>query len=308
MNAITMVPLGVAITLAVSAALADERVSDGSGRLRLASCQFPVSADVAANGEWVRKQMGEAHELKADLVHFCECALSGYPGTDFNSLEGFDWELLKAETAKVLELAKELKLWVVLGSMHRLSGEHNPHNSLYVISPQGEIVDRYDKRFCTGGDLKYFSPGDHFVTFEVNGVKIGLLICYDVRFPELHREYCKLGVQLLLHSFHNARQKEGAIHPLIMPITAQALAGINYMFTSITNSSAPRSWPCHLITPDGRVATKLTVDEPGVLVNEIDTQRQYYDAARPYRLDAINGKLNSGTVVDDPRSRDRKSY
>jgi len=278
------------------------------GKLRLASCQFPVSADIGANGEWVREQMREARARNADVVHFCECALSGYPGTDFKTMEGYDWERLRAQTQEVRALARELKLWVVLGSIHRLTGDHKPHNCLYVINPQGKIVDRYDKRFCTGGDLKHFSPGDHFVTFEVNGVKIGLLICYDVRFPELYREYYKLNVQLMLHSFHNARQKEGSIHPMIMPVTSQARAATNYIFVSITNSSAPRSWPCHLITPDGRIATKLPVDEPGILVNEIDTNRSYYDASRPYRMDAINGKLNSGDTVEDPRSKERTCH
>ena len=46
-------------------------------------------------------------------------------------------------------------------------------NSLYVINRDGEVIDRYDKRFCTGGDLQHYSPGDHFVTFDVNDVRCG---------------------------------------------------------------------------------------------------------------------------------------
>lgn len=294
--------------LMASASIAEGAKNGASGRLRLASCQFPVSDDIAANGEWVRKQMRDAHGKKADLAHFCECALSGYPGTDFKSMEGYDWQQLRVQTEKVMALAKELKLWVVVGSLHQLTGDHKPHNSLYVISPEGKIVDRYDKRFCTGGDLNHCSPGDHFVTFDVNGVKVGLLICYDIRFPELYREYHTLGVKLMLHSFYNARQQEGSIHPMIMPVTSQARAATNYMFVSITNSSAARSWPCYLITPDGRIATKLPVDEPGIALNEIDTNKDYYDASQPYRLDAIKGKLNSGTTVDDSRSKKRTGY
>ena len=52
-------------------------------------------------------------------------------------------------------LANELDLWVLLGSTHQLTGLHKPHNSLYVIDSVGEIVDRYDKRFCTPGDLEH---------------------------------------------------------------------------------------------------------------------------------------------------------
>ncbi len=223
-------------------------------------------------------------------------------------MEGYDWQGLHDETKSILALARELKLWVVLGSTHRLTGDHKPHNSLYVINPQGEIIDRYDKRFCTDVDLRHYSPGDHFVVFDVSGVKCGLLICYDVRFPELSRQYAKLGVQLLFHSFHNAREKAGGIHPKIMPITVQALAGINHMYVSVNNSSTPHSWQSRFITPDGLVAAELPLDQPGVMVNMADTHKYFYDASEPFRLDCINGKLNSGNVVSDPRSRDRTGY
>jgi predicted amidohydrolase len=298
--------LVIAIGLGLSAASVE--AAESAGKLRLATCQFPVSADIGENAEWIRRQIREAHAQGADLVHFSECALSGYAGVDHPTLDDFDWTRLRSETESIVALAGQLKVWVVLGSTHRLSEGHRPHNCLYVIHPDGRIVDRYDKRFCTGGDLKHYSPGDHFVTFDAGGVRCGLLICYDIRFPELYRAYCQREVRLMLHSFYNARQKEGSIHPKIMPPTAQAYAGTNNMFVSINNSSAPRSWASRLITPDGLIAAALPVDEPGVMVNLVDTTKKYYDASGPYRLDAINGKLNSGQVVDDPRSKDRTGY
>jgi deaminated glutathione amidase len=279
-----------------------------AAEIRVGTCQFPVSADVAANGEWIRRQMGEAQALGADIVHFPETALSGYAGPDHASLAGFPWAQQRAELELILAAARKLRVWVVLGATHRLSGQHKPHNSLYVIDPAGAIVDRYDKRFCTSGDLKHYSPGDHFVTFEVNGVRCGLLICYDIRFPELYRQYSKLGVQLMFHSFYNARQKEGSIHPKIMPPTAQARAATNGMFISLNNSSAPRSWESRFITPDGLIARALVLDQPGVMVNVVDTAKKYYDASAAFRRGAIDGQLHSGERVSDPRSSDRKSY
>jgi len=278
------------------------------GKVEVATCQFPVSADVESNADRIRRQMDEAYRAGADVVHFPECALSGYAGVDHESLQGFDWELQRREMESILALAEKRKLWVVLGAAHRLARAPKPHNSLYVISPRGEVVDRYDKRFCTGGDLRHYSPGDHFVTFEINGVRCGTLICYDIRFPELYRQYHKLGARVIFHSFYNARQKEGSIHPKIMPPTAQARAATNGMFLSVTNSSAPRSWASLFITPDGLIRRRLGLDTPGVMVELVDTTRGYYDASRPYRLDSINGKLNSGETVDDPRSTDRTSY
>jgi deaminated glutathione amidase len=277
------------------------------GRLRVATCQFPVSGDVRANGDWVRRQMREARAQGADLAHFPECALSGYAGPDHPSLDGFDWDLLRAETELILALARELKIWVVLGSTHRLAA-HKPHNSLYVITPEGRILDRYDKRFCVGADLRRYSPGDHFTVFEVNGVRCGLLICFDVRFPELYRQYVKLGVRVMFHSFYNARQSLEAVSPVVVPATAQGHAANNFMFMSLSNSCAKPSWPGRFITPDGVIAAALPQNEPGVMVNLIDTKKRYYDASRSFRLECIDGKLNSGQVVDDPLSKDRTSY
>jgi deaminated glutathione amidase len=68
-------------------------------------------------------------------------------------------------------------------------------------------LDRYDKRFCSGaadektGDLAHYSPGDHFSTWDIDGVRCGALVCYDYRFPELYRRYKRLGAGLVFHPF-----------------------------------------------------------------------------------------------------------
>jgi predicted amidohydrolase len=152
----------------------------------------------------------------------------------------------------------------------------------------------------------YCSPGDHFVLFKINGVHCGLLICYDVRFPELYREYRKLGCDVIFQSFYNARADKGSIHPIIMPVSAQAHAATNYFYMSLTNSSAPESWPCQFITPDGLVQNKLPANVPGVLISEIDLSEKYYDASADFRSDAIRGKFNSGVTVRDSLSIKRQ--
>ena len=276
--------------------------------LRVGTCQFPVSSDVAANGAWIRRQLEEAKAGGADVVHFPETALSGYAGVDHDSLEHFPWAQQREEFESIRSAARKLGVWVILGATHQLSGDHKPHNSLYVINARGEIVDRYDKRFCTEGDLKYYSPGDHFVTFELKGIRCGLLICYDIRFPELYREYAKLGMRLMFHSFYNARQKEGSIHPKIMPPTAQAYAAANAMYISLNNASAPRSWESRFVTPDGLIERSLILDEPGVMINVVDPAKTFYDASGKFRINALNGTLNSGDVISDPKSTDRKSF
>ncbi len=65
-----------------------------SGNLVVASCQFPVSANITENYNWIQNQIIEAKLKKADIVQFPECVLSGYPGVDLKTLEGFNWDLL----------------------------------------------------------------------------------------------------------------------------------------------------------------------------------------------------------------------
>ena len=158
----------------------------------VATCQFPVDANIQTNFSNIARQIETAADGGADIVHFPETALSGYAGIDFRSYENFHWEKLKECSQRVLNLAKEHGVWIVLGSTHLLSDDNKLHNSLYIINDHGEIVDRYDKRFCAGdpdadpgpyNDLAYYTPGDHLSVFEVNGITCGALICYDYRFP-----------------------------------------------------------------------------------------------------------------------------
>lgn len=273
--------------------------------VQMASCQFPVSDQISVNAGWIVRQMAEAAGSGARVVHFPECALSGYPGVDMVSMEGFDWSALRFWTDSIMVLANQLDLWVILGSIHHLGEDFKPMNSLYVINPEGKIVERYDKRFCTRGDLEFFSAGEHFSVVDIEGLKCGFLICFDVRFPELYREYKKLDVDFIFQSFYNARQKAGGIHPKIMPVTAQARAASNHFYMSLTNSSSPNSWPCHFITPDGLVAGKLEANKAGILMFDVFKTQEYYDASRRYRENALEGKLSSGKSPDHPRYSDR---
>lgn len=302
--------------------------------ITVATCQFPVSAHVDDNLGWIERQVRLAADQGADVAHFPEAALSGYAGIDLASFDGFDWGYLETATRHLQALAAELGIWLVLGSSHRLSTSHRPHNSLYVINDRGEIIDRYDKRFCSGdpdettGDLSHYSPGDHRSVWEIRGVRCGALICYDYRFPELYRDYKQHGVDVIFHSFHaaNVSQKwlestRSALGPeleghnpaptfsypaITMPAAMIAAAAQNHMWISCPNSSAPESlWPAFFVRADGIVTGRLVRNEPDVLISEVETEADIYDSTIAWRDRAMTGMLHSGTPVDDPRSRDR---
>ena len=301
----------------------------------VATCQFPVSADVEVNLGHVLRQARSAKRRGADVAHFPEGALSGYADSNSDTFEGFDWEGLRAATDRVLEVARELGMWLVLGSAHRLSQGHKPHNSLYIIDDTGAIVDRYDKRFCSGdpegrsGDLAHYSPGDHPSVWEINGVRCGALICYEYRFPELYRDYAREGVDLVFHSFHagNASPERvaaigAAIGPelrrlnpastftypgITMPAAMTAAAASNHMWISCPNSSAPESaWPAFFVRADGITIGRARRNRPGVVISTVDTEEQLYHSTKAWRERALSGVLHSGTLVSDPRSSDRK--
>lgn len=275
-----------------------------STTLKIATCQFPVSADVEINARHVTSLMRQAADGNADIVHFSECALSGYAGVDFPTFERYDWDLLKEKTLDVIRLAGELGVWVVLGSSHRLTEPNKPHNSLYLISPEGKIVDRYDKRFCTQKDFDNYTPGSRFVFFEINGVKCSLMICFDLRFPELYRELYRNGVRCVFQSFYNARQQGPSVHTDIMRQTMQANAANNGFRVSMTNACG---WFCPypscFIQPDGRIVAQLEDHKEGLMINSIDLSETFYDPSAPYRKMAVEGKLNNAPkTITDPRS------
>ncbi len=277
--------------------------------IKVATCQFAVSESVSQNAKHIQKFLKKAKKLDADIVHFSECALSGYGGIDFESFEGYDWQLLMEETKKIMALAAQLQLWVVLGSSHRLTEPNKPANSLYLINPQGRIENRYDKRFCTERDLNYYTPGNRFVTSEINGVKCALLICFDLRFPEIYRELKKLDVQCIFQSFYNARQREQSVHRYIIRQTMQANAASNYFWISLANSCgniAP--YPSCFIQPDGVIAKQLKLNSPGIMINTVDTTQSFYDPSAEFRDLAMRGILTNGHAeLNDPRSRDTKN-
>ncbi len=293
-----------------------------AGTLKVATCQFAVSSSIKRNARQIQNYMMRAKKARAEIVHFSEGALSGCADFEFSSFDGFDWQLLQQETAKIMSLAAKLGLWVVLGSAHRLTPDKNirgqagpnkptirvagkPHNSLYLINPKGKIADRYDKRFCMRDELRHYAPGDRFVKFTINGVRCSLLICFEVRFPELYRELYKRGVDCIFQSFYNARQKGPSVHTHIMRQSMQCRAATNYLWVSMTNSSRYYCpYPSCFIRPDGKIVQQLRANRAGLMVNKVDLKKKFYDPMKDFREQAINGKLNNASkTIKDARSR-----
>lgn len=233
--------------------------------LKVATCQFPVTGNIESNAGYVKRFIKEAATNKADIVQFSEAALSGYPPMDIPSFENFDWATLRDQTHQIMSLAKKHRIWVVLGSAHYISEDEKPLNCLYIISDEGKIVDRYDKCMLTGGDLRYYTPGNHIVVIELKGFKMGFLICYDSCFPEMYNIYRHQGVKIMFHSFYNAHHKGKTILDEIIPAEIRVRASDNLMWVIASNSSGHySSWPTCIARPDGSLES-LERGFPGIL-------------------------------------------
>ena len=94
-----------------------------------ATCQFPISANIRRNARWIREQVAQAKEQGADVVHFPETALSGYAHVDFPAWDGFDWDLLPAESGRVrvVNAGHEPPLWRTgAGAYHEIEADTPP--------------------------------------------------------------------------------------------------------------------------------------------------------------------------------------
>ena len=95
-------------------------------------------------------------------------------------------------------LAERNQVNIVAGSVSNVRGS-KVYNTAMVFDRTGACIASYDKThlFTPMGEDNYYTPGDRLCTFVLDGVKCGLIICYDVRFPELTRSLTVPGLDML---------------------------------------------------------------------------------------------------------------
>ena len=105
---------------------------------------------------------------------------------------------LKPTGALLSSLAKEGKVFLA-GSVANEIGE-KVYNTMTVHSPEGELLSAYDKVHLVPmmDEEKWLAPGERLATCEIGGVRAGLSICYDLRFPELFRSLALAGTEMFV--------------------------------------------------------------------------------------------------------------
>jgi predicted amidohydrolase len=251
--------------------------------------------------------MAEARKKGADISHFPESSLSGYAGTDFKRYESQDEAMRRDSLKKIIQRSSELKIWVIVGSHYFSGNNKRPYNCLWLIDNNGKIINRYDKRFCTGkkGELEhaYYKPGERVVQFKIKGFACGVLICHEWRYPELYREQKRLGTRILFQSWYDGNlsakkyNKEGKELGSLITGAVRGNAANNYLWVSASNTSAKEScFASFVARPDGKIRDQLKRNVTGILISKIDSNTQYADPSGPWRERAYTGILHSGRL------------
>jgi predicted amidohydrolase len=244
--------------------------------LKIAVSQMVITADCRQNSKTIQELMRRASEEGCTLIQFPEGALSGYAKEQISEWSEIDWIALEDELEAVKKAAKRFNIWVVMGCAYRLTEPEWPYNSLYVISDQGEIIARYDKRILSFTEQRdWYSAGEKPVVVMVNGLRIGLALCIEIQFPEIFDAYRRQGADAVLLSAYSDNPMFG--------ITAQAHASINNLWLGFSVQQNDRVGSS-LIGPDG---TTEAMVENGLAIGTIDPSDERWHIpltkARPWR-------------------------
>lgn len=130
------------------------------------------------------------------------------------------------------KLAKELNVNIIAGSVANKKSD-GIYNTSYIFDREGKVVGEYDKShlFTPMGEDNYFNFGEKNCTFELDGVKCGIIICYDLRFPEFIRNMSVEGLDAL---FMVAQWPDVRVEQLMTLVGARAIE--NQMYVVCCNS------------------------------------------------------------------------
>ncbi|GAW31298.1 Predicted amidohydrolase [Carboxydocella sp. JDF658] len=249
-------------------------------KLKLALLQMPVTTDKAANLETAARMLAEAAVQGAELAILPEMFNCPYQNDQFPlfaELEGEQtWQFLQ-------EQAKKHGLILVGGSIPEKDEEGHLYNTCYVFGAEGRPLAKHRKVHLFDVDIpggQYFKesdtlrPGDKLTVFNTPYCRMGVMICYDLRFPEMARIMALQGARLVI--------VPGAFNlttgPAHWELLLRSRAVDNQIFTvGVAPARDERaSYVSYghsmVVDPWGQVVGQLGA-EPGLLTVELDLTR-----------------------------------
>ena len=179
-------------------------------------------------------------------------------------------------------LAAELGIWMLIGSIAvTLAGEDRLANRSVLIAPDGSVRARYDKIHMfdveVGDGQSYresraYRPGERAVLAETEFGKLGMTICYDVRFPHLYRKLAQAGAGILTIPAAFTRVT-GKAHWHVL-VRARAIETGSFVIAPAQGGKHEdgRETFGHslIVSPWGEVLAEKADDEPGVILADLD--------------------------------------
>ena len=253
-----------------------------SDTFRVALLQMQTGNDLAQNLESVKTMTREAVRNGAQFVLTPEYTLmmdgSGRVMRE-RALESDGGEPL----ARLQALARELSIWLLAGSLTLKTESERIANRSYLLGPDGRIAASYDKIHMFDVTLpdgkviresSAYCPGNRAVVAETPWGKLGLTVCYDLRFPQLYRTLAKAGALYLTipSSFQRAT---GKVHWHTL-IKARAIENACFVFAPAMCGEHPgnRSSYGHslVVDPWGEVLADGG-ETPGIVYADVDPAR-----------------------------------
>lgn len=181
----------------------------------------------------------------------------------------------------VRALARELKTWILIGSALVARGGDKAANRAVLISDTGEVVETYDKLHMFDVDLpngdRYresalYEPGDAAKLVAAPWGRLGLSICYDMRFPQLYRALAKAGAELIAVPAAFTRPTGEAHWEALL--RARAIENGVFILAAAqggVHEDGRATWGHSMVVdPWGRVLAQADGDEPGVVIADLD--------------------------------------
>ena len=217
--------------------------------------------------------------------------------------------------AAASELARDLAIWLHVGSTAVATGDERAANRAALFSPAGERVASYDKIHMFDVDLDngeswresaIYDAGEDAVVVHGPGAPLGLAICYDLRFPDLFRAQALAGAEMLTCPACFTRQTgEAHWHALLR---ARAIENGAYMVAAAQgglHEDGRETYGHSLVfDPWGRLAGELAHDEPGVLVCDIDPGSV---AATRRKIPNLANERDFSVTIEEAAASDRRA-
>ncbi|RAL20815.1 carbon-nitrogen family hydrolase [Thermoflavimicrobium daqui] len=164
--------------------------------MKIAICQMNIiQGNIDYNLRNAEEMIDEAVRNQAQVVVLPEMWKSGY---DFARLQEHVESIDGPTRSFLSQKAKEHAIWLIGGS-YTMEQEGQVYNTSLTFNRQGELVNVYSKLHLIGlmNEDQYLARGREYTTFDLNGHLASVIICYDLRFPELIRTYAVEGASIL---------------------------------------------------------------------------------------------------------------